>query len=420
MMRRLGGIAALCFGFLWAWSAMGQFEDPVEGGGSSLVATAVGTCSDGSMLYDIDGVVRCGSNTTTDPSDVLVRGGACYELDATCTGPDLQIATGLDTKQFTTVTFANCAVGDTARVVVIDKTGTTLSNCDCAVGTTWTCATNDNTCAAGLDACVEACAGVSSQVSSNTVGVRPDDKSIGVTLSMPTDAGSACAVANNGTDGVINLFGSTVALDAGFGNDEVSVASGSTTVTGTLTVTGALDQRGAVSNSTGPVGVTDDLEVTTGGLWARTNAALQFQTGTVGNQYFRTGTTAPSVQVVTGISFGYAEWILPKTSSFTLVTNTHSGVTINNQGAAGNVPITLMASAGTGEKFRIAVVTEVAGDDMTVTSVGDDTLQLGSFTSGAADCIDVIGLGSVMECVSHTATQWICTCLAGTCDTTCP
>ena len=185
---------------LHPWLGYGQVR---ESGGTVpyITAGAVGTCADGSMMLDVNGLVRCGSDTTTDPSDVIVRSGACYELDATCTAPDLLLAGGSDTKQYTGVTQANCGT-DTITVTVVDNDGASTANA-LVEGTDWDCLTDDNTCATALAAAIDALTGVSAQSSTNTVGVRPDDSTLKVTLVSSDDPG--CATASNGTDGVVGV-----------------------------------------------------------------------------------------------------------------------------------------------------------------------------------------------------------------------
>lgn len=211
MRRSTVGLWVAFFVLLWLSAAYGQ-SGPFwnggpygrsYGGGGAIpfsVSTAVGTCVDGGVMVDVNGVVRCGSDTTTDPDSMIVRSGACYELDGTCTAPDLLLAGGIDTKQYTGVTQANCA-GDTLTVSVTDNTGT-LNAYALVEGVDFDCLVDDATCAVAIAVVIDALSGVSSQSSANTVGVRPADTTIALSLAT-SDA--TCATASNGTDGSTGL-----------------------------------------------------------------------------------------------------------------------------------------------------------------------------------------------------------------------
>jgi hypothetical protein len=245
----------------------------------------------------------------------------------------------------------------------------------------------------------------------------PAESGAPAATSVVSTADAACVANAIVYDNVgIESCTNPIVIDAASGTDELTVSAGAVVNTGTL------DQRGTISNTTGSVIVDDVLGVSsTGQLQARTNSATIFQAGSAGTQYFVVQDPAlPRVQVQSGVSFGYSPWIVAKTANYT-VTAADSGAYFTNLGAAGNVNFTLpAASNSTPYIYRFAVATEVAGDDVTITSVGDDVIQIGSFTSGAADCIDAVGLGSQVECYAVSTTQWMCKCDSGTCDTTCP
>jgi hypothetical protein len=398
---------------------------------TSINATAAGSCvtssgSGGEILVDSYGLVRCNALSTTDPTDVLVRSGACYELDDTCTAPDLNLVAGIDTKQFTSVTFANCANGDTARTVVVDRTGATLANCDCVVGTSWTCATDNDTCAAGLDACVEACAGVSSQVSTNTVGVRPDASAVAVTLSMPTDAGSACAVVSNGTSGNIDMRATAVYFPDGT-STVPSIAFASDTNTGFTTnsvgdvlyaTTGGtarwlfgatnvsisnIDARGDIADSTGNLTLNDIVDVGST-LYARHATSTVVSFGTSGDEYFGVYSTEPRVRMSTAnTTISYRHWAPTVTTGN--VSATESGRSENNTGASARADRTLPDAPTVGFIYR-AFVNDT--DGIKIIANTGDTIYVAGVASAAAGYICSATVGTSVTCEAVSATVWVC------------
>lgn len=180
----------------------------LEGGGAVdyVTATELGTCEDDAVLYDTDGVIFCGSLTTTDPSAGNVNGPDCYAHDGTCTAANTIISGGSDTKQLTSVNATNCGAGDTV-VVTCDGAATTLTE-----GTDFDCDGTDAECATAIAAVAPACAPATAVTT--TVGFQPAATTHAVTIAAT--GGSPCGTASNGTDGMVVLSGKALVNDVLF------------------------------------------------------------------------------------------------------------------------------------------------------------------------------------------------------------
>ena len=213
-------LAALCLMAVVARADDNSLWPDAETGpaGSFTNGTSVSSTVDGDLkICKAAGNPNCseinadtGAFFCTPPADdsapisCSLKGRDTYALatGANRNATGIGISGGNGTQGFTSITQAGCAAQNvTVAVTTLSGTVTTT----CSVGTTWTCATDDNTCAAGLAACLTAATNTTPYRLTNNVWVIPSSKVLKVALT--SSANPACATVVSGTAGPVKVYG---------------------------------------------------------------------------------------------------------------------------------------------------------------------------------------------------------------------
>jgi hypothetical protein len=204
---------------LGAGSNWGLIESS-SGTSTSLAGSAVGTCADGSILFDSNGMLACIETGDQATTRLIAYGEDAYQFSATnTTGGNLELRGGLGTTKTTIATYTNCAT-DTVTVTVVTATASTANVL--TEGTGWTAATSNAATATSLASAIDALAGVGATASSAVVGVTADVGTLEVTIAT-SDA--TCDTVANGTDGYVVMRRGLPSLIFGAGDTDTGIGA---------------------------------------------------------------------------------------------------------------------------------------------------------------------------------------------------
>lgn len=161
------------------------------------------SCVNDDTAYAEQGVVGCASDSTTDPSGLMLRPGACSPSDGTCAAANTVLYGGQDT---TTIAIdgadpsTSCAGdNDTVTVTRCDRSGTCTATI-LTEGTDWTASASVATTCASLAAAVEALSLVGASCTSPDVRITLDPTAGAVLLAEST---AGCTTVDDGTSGPV-------------------------------------------------------------------------------------------------------------------------------------------------------------------------------------------------------------------------
>jgi hypothetical protein len=205
-------------------------------------------CAGDVTCVDANGLVGAQlTSGTTDPTDRMLRAGACNPADATCVAADMTICGGQDTS-ITTIDGADPSVScagdnDTVTVTVVDADGVSTATV-LTEGTDWTASASVAATCASLATAVDALAGVSASCTSPDVLIYLDSNACRLTLAEST---AGCTTVGTGTFGDVDVFATTLTVN-GASTTTGLVTGGTVTSTGLLTAGGITTS--AVINTT--------------------------------------------------------------------------------------------------------------------------------------------------------------------------